>query len=86
MRGPDCADELDANFTIHKVQQITLAMKNNKSTGCDNTPVEVQKMLVTKCEITKTLTKLFNTTNLSTEGKSGGAGKLRRNFHYRQRD
>jgi hypothetical protein len=29
MRGPDCADELDAKFTIHEVQQITLAMKNN---------------------------------------------------------
>jgi hypothetical protein len=64
MTGPDYADELDANFTKHEVQQITLAMKNNKLTGCDNTPAEVQRMLVTKDERTKTLTKLFNTTNL----------------------
>jgi hypothetical protein len=31
-RGPDYADELDTNFTTHEVQQITLAMKNNKVT------------------------------------------------------
>lgn len=30
VRVPDYADELDANFTTHKVQQITLAMKNIK--------------------------------------------------------
>jgi hypothetical protein len=64
VRGPDYADELDANFTTHEVQQITLAMKNIKVIGCDKTPVEVQKMLVTKDERAKTLTKLINTTNL----------------------
>lgn len=63
-RGTDYADELDANFTTHEVQQITWAMKNNKVTGCDKTPVEVQKMLVTKDEKAKTLTELINTTDL----------------------
>jgi hypothetical protein len=38
-------------------------MKNNKVTECDKTPVEVQKILVTKDERAKTLTKLINTTN-----------------------
>jgi hypothetical protein len=39
-------------------------MKNNKVMGCDKTPVEVQKILVTKDKRAKTSTKLINTTNL----------------------
>jgi hypothetical protein len=39
-------------------------MKNNNVIGCDQTPVEVQKMLVTKDERAKTVTKWINTTNL----------------------
>jgi hypothetical protein len=51
---------LDDAFTVQEVKEVSLCVKNNKANGCDGTPTEASRMLVTNHEGTKILKKLFN--------------------------
>ena len=53
-------DELDDDFTGEEVKESYIGTTRNKATGCEGTPAEARKMLVTEDEASDVLMTLFN--------------------------
>jgi hypothetical protein len=46
-----CIDEMDADFTILDLKEVTLRMKKNKEAGCDGIPAEAGNWLLNMKEL-----------------------------------